>query len=197
MIHACIPETVDRYYQEVGRGGRDGSPCLSYLATAPSDLPVAEDLNAQAIITTGAGLERWRAMFQSHRPGRADFTQSIWIPACPTSRGLTAATGMCMFRVLNLMARAGLIRLHVPEPPGSRRRSREAWEAHARRRSTSSVATRSDISLSDGQTNDPGHFRAVLASSENRILAPVNGTALVQLRAALRGAVHQRGPGPL
>ena len=38
VVHACIPETVDRYYQEVGRGGRDGSPSLSYLATAPADL---------------------------------------------------------------------------------------------------------------------------------------------------------------
>ena len=39
VVHACLPETVDRYYQEVGRGGRDGRPSIAYLATAPADGP--------------------------------------------------------------------------------------------------------------------------------------------------------------
>lgn len=37
IIHACIPESLNRFYQEVGRGGRDGWPSLSILCVNPKD----------------------------------------------------------------------------------------------------------------------------------------------------------------
>ena len=41
VVHACVPETLDRFYQEVGRGGRDGRPSIACLASAPGDYAVA------------------------------------------------------------------------------------------------------------------------------------------------------------
>ena len=38
VIHYDVPESVDAYYQEVGRAGRDGAPALALLLWRPEDL---------------------------------------------------------------------------------------------------------------------------------------------------------------
>jgi ATP-dependent DNA helicase RecQ len=38
IIHLGMPDSFDRYYQEVGRGGRDGQASLSVLVTYPGSL---------------------------------------------------------------------------------------------------------------------------------------------------------------
>ena len=56
IIHACVPETLSRFYQEVGRAGRDTLPSLSVLATLTSedykDLNVAANLVNKSILTS-------------------------------------------------------------------------------------------------------------------------------------------------
>ena len=44
VIHLCVPESVDRLYQEVGRGGRDGYASVSMVLWTDADALVARDL---------------------------------------------------------------------------------------------------------------------------------------------------------
>ena len=64
VLHACVPETFDRFYQEVGRGGRDGCAALSLVIPANKDFRTAEGLNRERVITVALGLQRWTAMFK-------------------------------------------------------------------------------------------------------------------------------------
>jgi hypothetical protein len=63
VVHACLPETFDRFYQEVGRAGRDGCSTISLLLPAFDDARLAESLNRQTVISVERGFQRWRAMF--------------------------------------------------------------------------------------------------------------------------------------
>jgi hypothetical protein len=122
IVHACIPETLDRFYQEVGRGGRDGRASLSLIIPTPSDLNVAEGINRKKIITVKRGLERWGRMFDGKRV-LAGNRIAVRVDGSPgTSESDIDMQGDrnadWNVRLLVLMARAGLVRLHgAPQPP--------------------------------------------------------------------------------
>ncbi|WP_267618372.1 protein DpdF [Gordonia bronchialis] len=65
IVHACIPETVDRWYQELGRAGRDGDVCASYLLAAPGDDEEADSLGVK-VLSPEVAEERWDDLW-SHR----------------------------------------------------------------------------------------------------------------------------------
>ncbi|GHO61356.1 hypothetical protein KSC_002480 [Ktedonobacter sp. SOSP1-52] len=72
IIHACLPENVDRFYQEVGRAGRDGYSAISLLCTTEEDYRVAEGMTWAARITEEQAANRWEGM---HRTGRVLSTE--------------------------------------------------------------------------------------------------------------------------
>jgi ATP-dependent DNA helicase RecQ len=63
VLHAALSENIDRFYQEVGRGGRDGRASASLVIYTQDDIARAESLNRKTIIGIERGRERWSRMF--------------------------------------------------------------------------------------------------------------------------------------
>ena len=64
VVHATCPEDIDRYYQDVGRGGRDGFASVSLLVWTDKDARNARRLALPTFIGVERGIERWTAMFR-------------------------------------------------------------------------------------------------------------------------------------
>jgi hypothetical protein len=67
VVHACVPEGIDRFYQEVGRGGRDGHASTSLLVATAEDEEVAQGLASPTYLTAERARERWSAMMAASR----------------------------------------------------------------------------------------------------------------------------------
>jgi ATP-dependent DNA helicase RecQ len=112
VVHACHPENLDRYYQEIGRGGRDGWSSVSLLLTSPQDRKVAEAISVH-LMTAALLQQRWEAMFADAEP------RGIHTYALPVASRRTALVGDRTFgenvrwnkRLLLQLERAGHLEL--------------------------------------------------------------------------------------
>ena len=117
VLHACVPETFDRFYQEVGRGGRDGCAALSLVIPADKDFRTAKSLNWTRVITVGLGLQRWTAMFKHadcYHLGNNVFR--LRLDASPGNEPdridvVGERSVQWNARILTLLARAGVLKL--------------------------------------------------------------------------------------
>lgn len=110
VIHACVPETLDRFYQEVGRGGRDGRACVSILLPTDDDLRIGQGMSTPSLIGDELGLERWRTLW--HGRQTVDDLHRLDLRALRPGKQWDSERNIGWnIRTLLMLARAGVIEL--------------------------------------------------------------------------------------
>lgn len=64
VLHLYVPDNPNKYYQEAGRGGRDGYPCLSVMLYESADLDSAFGLTTKTMTAKKIN-DRWFSMINS------------------------------------------------------------------------------------------------------------------------------------
>jgi ATP-dependent DNA helicase RecQ len=118
VVHIAVPEILDRFYQEVGRAGRDGKACQSLVLFHQDQVPVAQDINSENQVRIGddKGFDRWKAMWD---PGESTKQGRRKLSVKKLHRGLAFQSGYneeWNWKTLLLMYRSGLVDLYL-EPP--------------------------------------------------------------------------------
>jgi len=115
VIHLCVPESLDRLYQEVGRGGRDGTASGSFVIWTEADREVAADMASARLIGDELAWQRWQKMRLGESANgllQVDLTSAHTDVRYPWS----GANQYWNLQTLNTMDRAGMIELEWPIP---------------------------------------------------------------------------------
>ncbi|GAA5213739.1 protein DpdF [Corallincola platygyrae] len=116
VLHAALPENIDRFYQESGRGGRDGCASLSWLIYHPGQIDVARKISQDKLITNELGLKRWSAMHALRQTGEDGRSYVSLDAKHEDIKFHSKANRAWNWRTLLLMQRGGFIRLHFNPP---------------------------------------------------------------------------------
>ena len=63
VLHADLPPNIDSFYQQVGRGGRDGYSAQSMVIWHEGQIEDAKKLNSKRLISLKLGMDKWKEMW--------------------------------------------------------------------------------------------------------------------------------------
>ena len=171
VIHLCVPESVDRLYQEVGRSGRDGKASVSMVLWTDSDAKVARNMAEARLIGDEKAWRRWRGMSRG-TVEEGVMTVDLTTPTVDVIYPWSEANRYWNTQALSAMDRAGMIRLEWPPPPdvppdSTEEQLQEIFLAH--RNSMSVRIVHTDLSME-------GSFRERFRHAQSRSRAAASAS---------------------
>jgi ATP-dependent DNA helicase RecQ len=89
VLHGDVPASLDGYYQEIGRAGRDGAPAEIVLFYRPADLSLRRWLGARTAVNADLLLQTARIVADVHEVMTAELRASVGRSARAVTGALT------------------------------------------------------------------------------------------------------------